>query len=160
MKKLNKFIFIRCFIFSVILFLIWNFSLSQTFDLMRQHNELKQQSKITKNLPQKKSRLILKNTYLDSILKTFKVDGYSIQNNLLKFINDFSEKNNLQIVSFLEPHRIIENNNTTTTYNFSVSGDYNSINNLIYNLEKSYKYGSIIHVNFSKKLNYRKNLTF
>jgi hypothetical protein len=110
---------------------------------------------LSKNAPKKLSLLKQKEVYYDSLLTKYKLDGSSIQNNLLKVINAHAKTNGIKVVSFLEPHVITKNDLIIKTYDFTLEGRYNAINQLIYQLEQHTKFGEIISLHFEKKKNFR-----
>ena len=141
--------------FILALVLCYQFAISKTLDTKKQYNTLKHQEELFKNTPKQLGLLKQKQKYYDSILVSNKLDGTSIQNNLLKTINISADVNNLKVVSFLEPHVIANGDLIIKTYEFTIEGDYNSILGLIHQLEQQTKFGEIINVHFEKKKNYR-----
>ena len=93
--------------------------------------------------------------YYDSILGQYKLDKSSIQNNLLKVINEYATKNQLKVVDFIEPHITTTNDLVVKTYDFTLEGPYNTINKFIFLLEQQTKFGEIISLSFEKKKNYK-----
>ncbi len=152
-KKQKNIILIIGFI--VALFICYKFAIRNTLDEMDEYNSLTKEIALSKSAPKQLSLLKQKEKYYDSILGKYKLNGSSIQNNLLKTINAFADQNNLKVVSFLEPHTIIKNDLTIKTYDFTLEGDYNDINKLVYILEQQTKFGEIINFHFEKKKNYR-----
>jgi len=141
--------------FVIALIFCYQLAISKTFQQKQQYNTLKAQELLFKNAPKQLSLLKQKDVYYDSLLTKYQLDGSSIQNNLLKVINLFANENNLKVVSFLEPHIIEKNDLVIKTYEFVLEGDYNSINELIYQLEQKTKFGEIINLHFEKKKNFR-----
>jgi len=141
--------------FVVFLMICHKLALSNTFEQKKQYNALKQQELLFKNSPKRLSLLKQKEVYYDSLLSKYQLVGSSIQNNLLKTINQFAETKNLKVVTFLEPHIVVQNDLKIKTYEFVVEGDYNKINQLVYQLEQKTKFGEVIHLHFEKKKNFR-----
>ena len=94
--------------------------------------------------------------FVDSILSLNNMKGNSVQNNLLEFLNIKSGSGNFTISDFNEPHTFSENGATTTSYQFTLEGNYNGIEQVLYSLEQEYNFGRIAHVHFEKKKDYRK----
>jgi hypothetical protein len=130
-------------------------AISKSIQQKEQYNTLKQQELLFKNAPKKLSLLKQKEVYYDSLLTNYQLDGSSIQNNLLKSINSFADNNNLKVISFLEPHIMVQNDLTIKTYEFVLQGDFNDTNRLIYQLEQKTKFGEVINLHFEKKKNFR-----
>ena len=141
--------------FLLFLIICYHFAISKTIAQKKQYNTLKQQKLLFTNTPKKLSLLRQKEVYYDSLLTKYQLDGSSIQNNLLKTINNFADKNNIKVINFLEPHRILRNDLVINTYEFTIEGNYNNIINLIYLLEQQTKFGEIVNLHFIKKKNYK-----
>ena len=140
--------------FIIILILSYQLAIINTLNLKKEYNELKKEEVLFKNTPQQLSLLKQKQKYYDSLLTKYQIQGGSIQNNLLKTINSFSN-NKLKVVSFLEPHKSKNNDLTIKTYQFTIEGDYNSILELIHHLEQKTKFGEILNLHFEKKQNFK-----
>jgi len=141
--------------FVIVLILCYHLAISKTFEQKQQYNTLKAQELLFKNAPKQLSLLKQKDVYYDSLLTKYQLEESSIQNNLLKVINVFANENKLKVVSFLEPHIIAKNELVMKTYEFVLEGDYNSINNLVHQLEQKTKFGEVINLHFEKKKNFR-----
>lgn len=152
---MNKSIAIKIAGFFVCLYLVWHFSIKQTFELKNEINHIEKTMINSKSLINKKVLLQQKNKYFDSILNKFNIKGKSIQNNLLNFINNYCSVTNLKIISFKEPHNYSESNISYNTYRFIVQGGFNEILQLVNRIEQTKKFGSVIHLNFQKKKNYK-----
>lgn len=147
-RKNKSFVF--CFLF--LLYLTYEFGISNTVHYYNEFSKL--ESKQKSNLYTKKNEddLFLKEKQLSSILSRFDfITGNNYQNVLLSFIN--SNNSGINIIEFNEPHTFIENNIKTTTYNFRLQGSFNSILKLINNIENHPEFGNVILVNFYKNKN-------
>lgn len=155
MIKSNKNILLLIgFVLAIII--CYKFSITKTLALKTSYENLKQEAFLFENTPKQILILNKKQKYLDSILSKYKVHGQSIQNNLLKTITNFSDENDLVVVSFQEPHKfIIKDESVITTYNFTLKGSYNNIIKLVYHLERYTKFGEVVNLNFNKKKNYK-----
>ncbi|HET8885641.1 MAG TPA: type 4a pilus biogenesis protein PilO [Salinimicrobium sp.] len=142
--------------FFTALILSYKLAFSKTFLLKNEFNQLKKEEAILENIPKQLSVLKQKETYYDSILTRYQLTESSVQNNLLKTINSFSQENDLKVVDFSEPHIVSQKDLTIKTYQFSVEGDYNSIVHLVYQLEQETRFGEIINFHFQKRKNYRR----
>lgn len=156
MTSKSKNIFLTVgFILSLII--CYNLAFSKTIVLKRTYNDLMIKENPHKNTSETLSILKQKEHYYDSLLTRYRLNEGSNQNTLLKTINSFAENNNLKVVSFLEPHRIISEDMIIKSYQFSLEGNYNEIINLIYKLEQEFKFGEIVNVHFEKKKNFKTN---
>lgn len=152
-KNKNRFLIIG-FIF--VLIACYYLAFSKTMEIKNNLNNLNQQSNNFKNLTSLTNNLYHREKFVDSVLKKNNFKNLSIQNHLLDFLNDQSVKNKFIITDFKEPHNVIEENTTKTSYQFTLKGDFNSLLNVIYTLEQNYNYGKITHISFERKKDYRK----
>ncbi|WP_304145934.1 hypothetical protein [Mesoflavibacter zeaxanthinifaciens] len=152
-KKQKNIVLIIGFVLT--LFICYKLAINKTIHQKQQFDNLYKEILLFKNAPKQLSLLKQKEVYYDSLLTKYQLYGSSIQNNLLKVINTFSNDNNLKVVSFLEPHTITKNDLIVKNYEFVVEGNYNDINQLIYQLEQKTKFGEIINLHFEKKKNFR-----
>ena len=152
-KQQKNIALIIAFVLAIIL--CYTLAIQNTFQLRKQYHALTHNAALFQSTPEQLARLKQKEVYYDSLLVQFKIDGSSIQNNLLTMINTYASSNALKVVSFLEPHRSITNDLVVKTYDFTLEGNYNTINQLIYILEQKTKFGEIIGLYFEKKKNYR-----
>ncbi len=144
---------IVCFITALIL--CYQLAIKNTLQLKEQYKHLAEEAVSLKNAPKKLALLKQKNSYYDSLLTKFQLNDSSIQNNLLKAINTYASNNALKVVNFLEPHVSTNDHLVIKTYDFTLEGTYNNINQLIYLLEQETKFGEVICFHFEKKKNYR-----
>ena len=135
--------------------LCYKLAIVKTVALNSEYNALKQEEVLFKNIPKQLSVLSQKQKYYDSILSKYELNESSLQNNLLKIINSYSESNSIKVISFLEPHIYNKENLKVKTYQFTLEGEYNSIIKLIHKLEQDTKYGEITNLHFEKKKNFR-----
>jgi len=152
-KKQKNILLIVGFLLALII--CYKLAISKTIYQKNLCNNLKQEALLLNNAPKKRSILNQKEVYFDSILNKYQLDGSSIQNNLLKTINTFADNKGLKVISFLEPHIFVQNDLTIKTYEIVLQGDYNSIINLIHELEQQSKMGEIINLHFEKKKNFK-----
>lgn len=152
-SKTKNILLLAGFIIAIIL--CYNLAFSKTFIVKSTYDELIKEESFYKDAPKTLSVLKQKERYYDSLLTKYRLNEGSIQNTLLKTINEFATENNLKVISFLEPHYFIDQDLIIKSYQFILEGDYNSIINLVYQLEQNTKFGEIINVHFNKKKNFR-----
>ena len=145
--------------FLLLLLVSYRFAISNTLKLMAEHKKLKEEEKHFKNVPKQLKILSEKDAFYESQLKKYRINGTSLQNNILKALNSMGEENGFQVVEFREPHRF-ESNVIENTYIFTLEGPYNSILKGIHKLEQEHKYGEVLHLSFIKGKNYRTNTEF
>ena len=141
--------------FVLVLTLSYKLAIKNTLELKNKHTQLENENGLILKGPQQLNILKQKTVYYDSILGQYKLDKSSIQNNLLKVINKYATKNQLKVVDFIEPHITTTNDLVIKTYNFTLEGPYNTINQFIFLLEQETKFGEIISLSFEKKKNYK-----
>jgi len=133
----------------------YQLAISKTITLKRELSLLKQQETFFGDTSKKISLLKQKEKYYDGLLSKYQLNGSSIQNSLLKTINTFADSTHIQVVSFLEPHIVFQNELKISTYLFTLEGDFNSILKLIHSLEQDTKFGEIVNLHFEKKTNFK-----
>ncbi len=141
--------------FIIVLTVCYQLAISNTIVLKKQYNELKQQELLFKNAPKQLSLLKQKQNHYNRLLKKYQLDGSSLQNNLLKTINTYSNTHDIKVVAFLEPHNTLKEDIIIKTYQFTLEGNYNGILKLIHKLEQDTKFGEIKSLHFKKEKNYR-----
>lgn len=147
--------------FVILLWLTYQFSISNTIEVKHKYNALLAQKELISNVPQQISYLKQQDLYYNAILEKNKITAESsFQNNLLQIINSFATKNQLKIIAFNEPHEVIKNDAILKTYTFKVKGSFNQILKLLHVLEQYGNYGKMISINFNKKKNYKTNNIF
>ena len=144
------------------IFIAYQYSFSKTFGISKEVAKLQNQKEAYQSAPAQLAALANKEKQLNEILKKNNVEGNSLQNNILKVLNTLSENTTFTIITFEEPHRYLDETTqkTTTSYNFTLQGDYKSLIDVIYSLEQKYSFGNIINVNFEKKKNFRTGKSF
>ncbi|MFC4636464.1 hypothetical protein ACFO3O_21335 [Dokdonia ponticola] len=142
-----------------VLLLGYFLSISVTLSLKKNYDTLKTQEQIYSNIPKRLQILSQKERYYDSLLQHYQITETSLQNNLLKTIDRYAINHNIKIISFDEPHSVIQNGKKTNSYAFRVSGDFNAILGLAYQLEQRSKFGMIASLEFEKLKNYRTGQT-
>lgn len=141
--------------FILILILSYKLAISKTLTLKNEYHTLKTEALLFKNTPKQLSLLKRKQIYYDSLLHKYQIKGTSVQNNLLKTINTFTDNKSLKVVRFLEPHTFKKNGLVIKTHQFTLEGDYNDVLKLIHHLEQQTKFGEIINLHFQKKKNFK-----
>lgn len=141
--------------FVLALLICYHWAIGKTLDLKKQHESLKKQEALFGDTPRQMSILKQKEAYYKGLLDKYQLNGSSVQNNLLKTINSYSDSSGIRVVSFMEPHVIENNNLKISTYQFSLEGDFNHILELIHLLEQKTKFGEIINLYFEKKKNFK-----
>jgi len=127
---------------------------SKTVAIRGEVKKLEQQKEAYQSAPAQLAALANKEKQLDQILQKNNVAGNSLQNNILKTLNTLSGESGFTIVAFEKPHVISgdDNRQQTTTYNFTLQGDYKALIEVIYKLEQKYSFGNVIQVDFQKQL--------
>ncbi|MBC31434.1 MAG: hypothetical protein CMH48_11385 [Muricauda sp.] len=112
------------------------------------------------NLPLKLSMLGQRERELDNQLAALDIGSSSLQNNLLKFLNKEASRNNVKIIDFNSPHVVEGEKGTTETLIFHLEGSYTDILKTLNALENKGSYGTISHLAFGKKRDYRGKRTY
>ena len=142
--------------FIVLLIISYKFAIANTICEYRLYSKTKKEQLLFNNIPKELAGLNQKKQFYDSILNTYQLKGSSFQNNLVRTINLFSKEKGIKIVNFLEPHLQQKEDIQIKTYQFTLEGDFKSINQFIYQLEQHSKFGEIISIQFKKLKDFRK----
>lgn len=133
----------------------YQFAIRNTLDARKDFKRLELQSNQVRNIPKTIATLRQKESYYDSILKKMDIGDTSVQNNLLRTINEEARGRNVKVMGLNEPHVEIEDNNRRITYSFSLGGGYTGILKTVHTIERKGNFGEIVHLGFEKKKNYR-----
>ena len=139
----------------LLLFASYKLAISKTFQLKAESQKLEIQLKPFKDIPKKLSMLHQKKAYYDSILKKMDLMDTSIQNNLLRTLNEEAHKNNITVMDFNQPHISQDGETRLYTFSFRLSGTYVNILKVIHTIEQKGNFGEIVHTDFEKKKNYK-----
>lgn len=150
----NKLLFLGI---AILLFASYTLAIDKTFLLRKESQRLETQVAQFKDISKTLSILAQKDTYYDSILGKMDLVDTSIQNNLLRTINQEASKNNLKVMDFNKPHIYTIGENNLHTFSFNLNGNYTDILKVIHAIEQKGNFGEIIHMDFEKKKNYRTN---
>lgn len=151
-KKKNRGLLIGFFATLIIGYFL---SISETIAIKRNYDQLKTNERISKNIPQRLNVLRKKEMYYDSLLASYQITETSLQNNLLKALERYAENQKIKVVSFEEPHKFVDGNKTINSYEFRVTGNFQSILGLAYELEQGSKFGMIASLDFERITSYR-----
>ncbi len=142
--------------FILSLFVAYKLALSKTIRIRQRLIREKKESVMNRDISTTLFRLKRQKRYNDSILKTYKSYTHnSFQNNLLQGITRFTGNNSIEVLRFAEPHEYSKDGANYTDYQIRLSGTYENILKLFYQLEEEYKYGKLLSVDFEKKKDYK-----
>lgn len=146
--------------FISILILAYNYSFSTTFEVKEQLDDLNMQIAENSNSGLSQTDLEGKERFLDSIIKKNN-SGNSLQNDLLEVLNKHSKEHDFKIVSFRQPHHYLNEDQTEiTSFQFELEGKYENLEHILHILEKDHSFGSLSHISFEKKKDYKMNKEF
>lgn len=137
------------------LILCYWLAFSETLALRKEYKELKAQQLISQNLPIQLSSLKQKNKHFDQLLNTYQISETSWQNTLLERIDRYAQLNALKILKVDAPHTITSNDLKISSYKLQLSGTFNDLLGLIYELESLNNLGQFSNVHFTKITEYR-----
>ena len=132
-------------------------ALEKTILLREEYISLTKQNKASNRIPATLVSLKKENDYYTTILKNANVNNTSVQNNLLRTINGQAKEHNVRVMDINEPHVHQKNTTTKITYNFNLEGTFTDIVKIIYKLEEKNSFGTIIHLDFNKRRNFKRN---
>lgn len=144
--------------FLAVLYICYSFAISHTIDYYNEYHLKNEKIADNNNAPKLVHQLRQKEKQLDELLSHYEIHASeSFQSDLLKQLTAYSDVYNLKIIDFKEPHVIIEKDFATTSYIFSIEGSFNDCLALLNKMENNPSLGSIKHLNFTKKRNYKTN---
>lgn len=156
LNKKNKILILGFFL---ALYICYSFAISNTITYFKEYRSKKVMITGNNSSPKLALQLHQKEKQLDILLSKYNITASeSFQNNLLKLLNTYSDTYHLKIIDFKEPHTINEKDFTATSYIFSFEGSFNGCLALLNKVENNPTLGSIKHLNFTKKRNYKTNI--
>ncbi len=157
--RLNRKNKLLLFGFLIALYICYSFAISNTIAYYKEYDSKREMLTENNSIPKLTHQLNQKEKQLDLLLSNFKITvSESFQNDLLKQLTIYSDSLSLKIIDFKEPHIISEKEFTTTSYIFSLEGSFNGSLALLNKIENNSTLGSIKHLNFTKKRNYKTNV--
>ena len=139
-------------------YLCYSFAISNTINYYKEYKNKQEEITADSNMPKLVGQLIQKEKQLDQVLSYYDINvSESFQNDLLKQLTTYSDSYHLKIVDFQEPHAISQKGFTTTSYIFSLEGSFNGCLALLNKIENNPALGTVRHLNFIKKKNYKTN---
>ncbi|HCT31384.1 MAG TPA: hypothetical protein DIW31_11805 [Bacteroidales bacterium] len=132
----------------LLLCLVYYFSINETIKLRRNYLEL--QSRYNTVSDASSSILFYEKELkkIDSLIGSNNDKKNYTQEELLKKVTDFGRSHNLTIINFPAPHKHVDNKYRVYTYEASISGTYNNLLRLLYELEIGNYPGVIKSANF------------
>jgi hypothetical protein len=131
-------------------------------EIKKKFEELKMQAAQNSESFQNINYLKGQEMYLDSIIARNRIENNSLQNSLLKILNEHSKEMSYKIISFKEPHVQISESGQSkiTSFQFVLEGEYKNLEEILYKLETDYSFGSLANIAFERKQDYRLNRIF
>lgn len=140
------------------LYICYSFAISNTITYYKEYRSKNEMITDNNNTPKLAHQLRLKEKQLDVLLSRYNITtSESFQNDLLKQLSAYGDTYHLKIIDFKEPHVITEKDFTAISYIFSLEGSFNGCLALLNKMENNPTLGSIKHLTFTKKRNYKTN---
>ncbi|MBZ9731347.1 hypothetical protein LB467_16785 [Salegentibacter sp. JZCK2] len=148
--------------FVLVLVISYQYSFSRTLKVKMDLEDVEQQIEQTAATIKDSKGLRLKEIYFDSIIKANRAESHSLQNNLLEVLNRHSGEYDYKIIDFKEPHvqDLDDKQGVITSFRFILEGEYKNIEKILYKLENDHSFGSVSHIGFEKKKDYKLNKIF
>ncbi|WP_411032046.1 hypothetical protein [Spongiimicrobium sp. 3-5] len=141
-------------------FLSYKLSLEKTLDLRKTSKTLVAETKGLKDLPRQFHILSQEEKHYDSLMQKMALKNTSVQNNLLRVINQEAQRHNIKVLDFNEPHVHKKEANIINTFSLELQGAYTNILKTMHTLEQKGNFGEIVHVGLEKKKNYKNNQAY
>lgn len=156
LNRKNKFLLLG---FLMALYFCYSFAISNTITYFKEYHSKNEILNNNNSSPRLAHQLHQKEKQLDSLLAHYNITASeSFQNDLLKQLSIYCDSSHLKIIDFKEPHITTEKGFTATSYIFSLEGSFNGCVELLNKMENNPALGSIKHLNFKKKRNYKTNV--
>ena len=123
--------------------------------LKEEYQALSQRDELAQNVGVRLSILSEKEKNLDSEFNQLNLGATSLQNNLLRVLNEHGMEHGVKMIEFNAPHIVQINETESKTHIFTLDGSYNAILKAIHSLEMQGSFGRITHVDLKKKKDYR-----
>ncbi|CAM1359167.1 hypothetical protein [Tenacibaculum xiamenense] len=92
---------------------------------------------------------------LDNYLGEENFKEHMIQQEILEFITSKESRNNIMVTDIKPTHSYFVGNYSIISNSFTLKGTYNSLIDLIYQIEKDFRKSKLNNVKFFKKRNYK-----
>ncbi|SEC56719.1 hypothetical protein SAMN04489761_3346 [Tenacibaculum sp. MAR_2009_124] len=92
---------------------------------------------------------------LDDYLGEENFNEHQIQQEILEFITSKESNNNVTVTDIRPTHSYLVGNYSIISNSFTLKGRYNSLINLIYQIEKKFRKSKLNNARFFKKRNYK-----
>ncbi|WP_143070739.1 hypothetical protein [Flagellimonas taeanensis] len=146
--------------FVLVLMLSYALAISKTMHMRKEFHALEREQQQYNNLSQQLLLLHKKEVYLDSTLQSLNLDNTSIENNLLRVVNQEAERNHLKVINFDPPHVHEMAGTQSKTFNFVLRGTFIDILKAVHSIEMQSSFGEVVHLNLVKQKNYRTGQDF
>ena len=157
-QKNKNILLIAGFILTIIM--SYYLSFSKTIAVKKELTKLESKNISFESLANLSATIKQREFFADSILKKNNLKNTSLQNNLLAFLNSNISSNNYIIDGFLQPHTALSGETLITSYQFTLQGDFDELEKVIYSLEQEYNFGTIAHISYEKKRDFRKRKNY
>ncbi len=155
--KLNNKNKLLVFSFFTALIICYMLSFSNTIEYYNLYSEQLKQLNSKNNSPNHYAQLLNKEKKYNAILAEYSLDNSLYQNELLKHLSSQCEKHHLKIIEFDQPHIHKNGSTVTTSYKFTLEGNFTGTLKLLNSIENKHILGTIKHVSTLKKIDYKTN---
>ena len=141
-------------VFAILVFIIisYKIAINKTFELRAEYKKTKKEIEVLSEVPNQIKVLRKKQeSYNSSIEKSF--SQMPVQVFILDYVAEYCKNNNIIIKDFPKTHVYKNQDYSIETNRILLSGGFNSILRLIYNIEQKYHVGKISSVKFYKAYN-------
>lgn len=133
---------------SVMAALVFRFGVFKTISAFRFKNELHDRSLEIGNAPERISSLQLQIAEFETLISGNPNDTTETRNKIMNVTSRFCIENGLTLSGFLPPVESDRGNFIIETNILELEGSYNSLLQMVYNLEKVWKPGKIVSVKY------------
>jgi len=158
MKSRSKFLLLIGISIALLLFSYFG-AVSKTLSIRSKYLKLKKETVSYSDMAQQLNVLASKEVHYDSLVQKMNLSNTSLENNLLKTLNNEIGNTAVKLKAFNAPHSYSNGTSSYTTISFSLEGGFIPILKVLYNLEHAAAFGQILHLEFTKETDYRTRRT-
>lgn len=153
----RKFLFLSLGLM-VLVVLAYYLSISRTIEQLALHGELSRKVTQVQDVERDLSKLKAQRSELPQHVGDGQVALGDFNHQLLHTVGQFCEKNDLLLADFAEPKIGVDKGYEVETGILTIGGDYKKLLQLVALLQRDFKMGSVVSIDFVKEKNYRKNV--
>ena len=135
--------------------LSYHLAIKKTLTLKREFLASQDQQELAMGIPKQLQKLAIREKELESKFEALNLGTSSLQNDLVRFLNQSSVEHKVKIIELGAPHIFHGENTVSKTYTVNLEGGFNDVLQVIHTLEQNGSFGAVSHFAIEKHKNYR-----